>query len=67
MATDPKAQNCPACGQAIVPPGASMSRYVNLYICNTCGTREAFDGFFWEDKFNKDKPSQPADYNPWAV
>lgn len=58
--------NCPACNKPIVSPHASHSRYVNLFICSDCGKREAFEEFFWEKKFDTEKPTQPVSYNPWA-
>jgi hypothetical protein len=53
MTTERK--HCPACFQpkegftGAVGPHNSMSRYVDEYICSDCGTREAFEGFFWKD------------------
>jgi len=63
----PDQENCPACGRQIVRPHAAMSRYVNLFICSACGLREALQGFFWEPRYNLEKPTQPSSYNPWVV
>jgi hypothetical protein len=40
---------CPACGLAMEEPITTnaLSRYCGLYICSSCGVREAFEGFFW--------------------
>lgn len=44
---------CPACFKSTpefkgeAGAGNSMSRYVDIWICSDCGTREAFEGFFW--------------------
>jgi hypothetical protein len=42
---------CPACEGWLKPEVAhnSHSRFAEHYICSACGTREAFDGFFWLD------------------
>lgn len=44
---------CPAC-ESVKPlfkaragHGNAYSRYADRYICSECGTREAFEGFFW--------------------
>lgn len=66
LTIDDLAQNCPACKNPIIPPHASMSRYVNLFICSGCGIKEAAKGFFWADIFEHDKPTQPANYQPWG-
>jgi len=47
---------CIACGENHHAPeygraGVALSRYVDQIICNDCGTREAFEGFFWADSF----------------
>lgn len=47
---------CPAClyvkdsFNAGAGPGNSYSRYASQYICSECGTKEAFEGFFWRNK-----------------
>lgn len=41
---------CPACHGLLREPEVmnSLSRYCSAYICSDCGTREAFEGFFWQ-------------------
>lgn len=44
---------CPACGYRELDKNEaanSLSRYREAYICNPCGTREAFEGDFWAPK-----------------
>lgn len=57
---------CPACDRPL-SRHASFSRYVNLYICSECGVQEAIRGFFWSDKFETERPSQPAGFNPYEL
>ena len=40
---------CPACHGDMPREKSrkSLSRYCDRYICPDCGTREAFEGFFW--------------------
>ena len=41
---------CPACKLSILAfpiVRNALSRFAPLYICNECGQREAFEGFFW--------------------
>lgn len=50
---EPAGKLCPAClvrkttfkGEA--GAGSAFSRYASIYICSACGTKEAFEGFFW--------------------
>lgn len=56
---------CPSCDKPLTK-AASMSRYVNLYICSDCGTKEAFTrSFFWAAKFEREQPTQPANFDPY--
>ena len=44
---------CPACNKRTLDKEEVMnalSRYRDVYICNDCGTREAFKGDFWGSK-----------------
>lgn len=44
---------CPACKENYLDPVEvrnALSRYCKKYICSECGTREAFEGFFWDKK-----------------
>lgn len=49
---------CPACFSVkafftgSVGRGNSYSRYATTYICSDCGTKEAFEGFFWRHRCN---------------
>jgi hypothetical protein len=68
----PGHEKCPACDKPIIPPAASRSRYVQLFICSDCGVKEATTGFFWGDRYDKaltsgNPFSQPDNYNPWKV
>lgn len=39
---------CGVCRKGEFMEGAgALSRYVDYEICGQCGTREAFEGFFW--------------------
>lgn len=46
---------CPACNSAKMPNSKgenSSSRYAKgIYICADCGIKEAFEGFFWEERY----------------
>jgi rubredoxin len=52
-------RKCPACGEikplfkARAGHGNSYSRYADKYICSECGTKEAFEGFFWRERCPK--------------
>jgi hypothetical protein len=46
---------CPACGVEMTELKLSLvarSRFVPLFVCSDCGSKETWEGFFWQAKFN---------------
>ena len=49
---EPDWDRCPACDKNHLYKSQVMnarSRYTDKYICSECGTREALEGYFWEE------------------
>lgn len=60
--------NCPACNNPMKPPSVSVSRYHNVYICSTCGVKEAFDGDIMAPKLRSGfKLPDQTGFDPWSV
>ena len=48
-----KTRLCPACEMNVLKQPFALnaySRYARSWICTSCGTREAFTGFFWREQ-----------------
>jgi hypothetical protein len=45
----------------------AYSRYVDAFICSACGTREAFEGFFWEDRWEMGRFVFTNEQKPWIA
>jgi len=61
---------CPACAGVMQDKKYHncQSRYqAMVFICTPCGTREAFEGFFWKAKWDEFSMSIRAEQKDWDV
>jgi len=58
---------CPVCGGTMHDNAIRncRSRHANIFICVECGKREAFEGFFWRDKYETNFLSIHAIQRGW--
>lgn len=65
-----KTINCPACGKPLTQRSGTSRYGKRLWLCSDCCIKEAFEGFFWSDKFylhGPNGPTQPKDFNPYFL